>query len=76
MLLIVTAKSGTMHAVMEGVREKKDIACIVRKQEEKPVLAINTRLTILLQLRYVGRKPEAVCESGLIFLSGFVVFIL
>ena len=29
------AKSGTMHAVMEGVREKKDIACIVRKQEEK-----------------------------------------
>lgn len=29
------AKSGTMHAVREGVREKKDIACIVRKQEEK-----------------------------------------
>lgn len=28
-------KSGTMHAVREGVREKKDIACIVRKQEEK-----------------------------------------
>lgn len=24
-----------MHAVREGVREKKDIACIVRKQEEK-----------------------------------------
>ena len=29
------AKSGTMYAVREGVREKKDIACIVRKQEEK-----------------------------------------
>lgn len=29
------AKSGTMHTVREGVREKKDIACIVRKQEEK-----------------------------------------
>ena len=29
------AKSGTMHAVREGVRGKKDIACIVRKQEEK-----------------------------------------
>ena len=24
-----------MHAVMEGVKEKKDIACIVRKPKEK-----------------------------------------
>lgn len=28
-------KSGTMYAVREDVRKKKDIACIVRKQEEK-----------------------------------------
>ena len=28
-------KSGTMHAVMEGVKEKKYIACIVRKPKEK-----------------------------------------
>lgn len=31
----MTKKAVLWHAVMEGVREKKDIACIVRKPKEK-----------------------------------------
>ncbi len=55
LLLIVTRKAVLCMQSWKAEREE-DIACIV-KAGRKPVLAINTRLTILLQLRYVGRKP-------------------